>query len=118
MTFAALSAPREWTLRHKGKTTRVAVKSRLSVTTADAALGAAVAGPRADAAALLPDLQGDRGEAKAIEAKQVSLLLRAFEPEPLPVSLVHPSGRLVPKKVKAFLDFVVPRMKQKLVFNP
>jgi len=44
VTFAALSAPREWTFRHKGKTTRVAVKSRLSVTTADAALGAAVAG--------------------------------------------------------------------------
>ena len=74
--------------------------------------------PRADAAALLPGLQGDRGEAKAIEAKQVSLLLRAFEPEPLLVNLVYPSGRLVPKKVKAFLDFVVPRMKQKLVFIP
>ena len=48
----------------------------------------------------------------------MSLLLRAFEPEPLLVNLVYPSGRLVPKKVKAFLDFVVPRMKQKLVFNP
>ena len=111
MTFTALSAPREWTFHHRGKTTRVAVKSRLLVTTADAALGAAVAGLG------LTRLLCYQAS-KAIEAKQVSLLLRAFEPEPLPVSLVYPSGRLVPKKVKAFLDFVVPRMKQKLVFNP
>ena len=81
--------------------------SRLSVTTADAALGAAVAGLG------LTRLLCYQAS-KAIEAKQVSLLLRAFEPEPLLVNLVYPSGRLVPKKVKAFLDFVVPR----LVFNP
>ena len=111
VTFTALSAPKEWTFQHKGKITRVPVTSRLSVTTADAALGAAVAG-----LGLTRLLCYQASE--AIEKKQLSLLLRAYEPEPLPVSLVYPSGRLVPKKLKAFLDFVVPRIKQKLVFNP
>jgi DNA-binding transcriptional LysR family regulator len=111
VTFTGLSPAREWTFRRKGRTARVPVKSRLSVTTADAALGAAVAGIG------LTRLLCYQAS-KAIEAKQLSLLLRAYEPEPLPVSLIYPSGRLVPKKLKAFLDFVVPRMKQKLVFDP
>ena len=111
VTFTALGAPKEWTFRQKGKTTRVPVKSRLSVTTADAALDAAVRGL---GLTRLLCYQASH----AIEAKRLALVLRPFEPEPLPVSLVYPGGRLVPKKLKAFLDFVVPRMKQKLVFAP
>jgi hypothetical protein len=52
----------------------VPVKSRLSVTTADAALGAAVAGLG------LTRLLCYQAS-KAIEAKQLPLLLRAYEPE-------------------------------------
>jgi DNA-binding transcriptional LysR family regulator len=45
-------------------------------------------------------------------------VLRQSEPEPLPVSVVYPSGRLVPRKLQAFIDFVAPRMKEKLIFDP
>jgi len=44
VTFTALGAPKEWTFRGKNGTTRVKVKSRLAVTSAEAAVGAAVAG--------------------------------------------------------------------------
>jgi DNA-binding transcriptional LysR family regulator len=111
VTFTALGAPREWTFRYKGKTTRVPVKSRLSVTSADAACAAAIRGLGLTRLLCYQASQ-------AIEAKTLALVLRPYEPEPLPVNLVHPGGRLVPKKLKAFLDFVVPRMEQKLVFAP
>ncbi len=40
----------------------------------------------------------------ASEREEVVRLLPAFEPAPLPVQLVAPSGRLMPPKVRAFLD--------------
>ena len=39
------------------------------------------------------------------------------DPEPLPASLVHQAARLMPQKLKAFIDFVTPRMKTRLVFD-
>jgi DNA-binding transcriptional LysR family regulator len=38
-------------------------------------------------------------------------LLEGFEPEPWPVHLVYAGGRLVPEKLRAFLDFAAPRLK-------
>jgi DNA-binding transcriptional LysR family regulator len=49
---------------------------------------------------------------------RLKLLLRKFEPAPLPVSLVSPDARLMPQKLKAFIDFVGPRLKARLIFNP
>lgn len=40
-----------------------------------------------------------------IAAGRLVRLLRAFEPAPLPVQLVAPTGRLMPAKVRAFLDY-------------
>ena len=39
------------------------------------------------------------------------LLLTGDEPEPIPVHLVAPHGRLQVPKVRAFADFAVPRLK-------
>ena len=111
VTFTALEAPREWVFRDKAGTSRIAVKSRLSVSSAGAAVAAAAAGLGVSRLLCYQ-------VAPALADGRLALLLRAFEPEPLPVSLVYPSGRLVPQKLKAFMDFVVPRMKQKLVFAP
>ena len=111
VSFTALEAPKEWIFRERQGVTRVAVKSRLSVTSSTAAVAAAVAGVGL-ARLLCYQVSG------AIAAQELRLVLRAFEPEPLPVSLVYPSGKLVAQKLKAFLSFVVPRLKQKLVFLP
>jgi DNA-binding transcriptional LysR family regulator len=111
VTFTALEAPKEWVFRESGQTTRIAVKSRLSVSSAGAAVDAATAGL---GISRLLCYQA----APALADQRLRLVLRSFEPEPLPVSLVYPSGRLVPLKVRAFTDFVMPRLKQKLIFDP
>ena len=41
-------------------------------------------------------------------------LLEAFEPSPIPVSFIYPSQRQVPLKLRAFLDFAVPRLRERL----
>ncbi len=111
VTFTALEAPREWIFRERGQTTRIAIKSRLSVSSASAAVEAATSGL---GVSRLLCYQA----APALAEKRLRLVLRRFEPEPLPVSLVYPSGRLVPQKLRAFTDFVMPRLKQKLIFDP
>lgn len=111
VTFTALEAAKEWVFREHGGTTRIHVRSRLSVSSATAAVAAAEAGV---GIARLLCYQAT----PALDAHTLRLVLRQHEPDPLPVSLVYPSGRLVPKKLKAFMDFTVPRLRQKLVFNP
>ena len=83
------------------------MRSRLTVTTAEAALDAALAG------AGLTRVLSYQAAAAVCDGRLV-LVLRDFEPEPNPVGLVYPSGRLVPLKLRAFLDFAVPRLKARL----
>ena len=49
--------------------------------------------------------------ASAVSAGTLRLILRAFEPEPLPVHLVYASQSLAPLKLRAFLDFAAPPAK-------
>ena len=111
VTFTALEAPKEWIFRDGGQATRIAVRSRLSVSSASAAVAAAAAGL---GVSRLLCYQA----APALADNRLRLVLRQFEPEPSPVSLVYPSGRLLPLKLRAFTEFVVPRLKDKLVFDP
>jgi DNA-binding transcriptional LysR family regulator len=83
------------------------VRSRFTVTTAEAALDAAIAG-----AGITRVLSYQA--AAAVMDGRLAIVLREFEVEPSPVSLVYPSGRLVPLKLRAFLDFAVPRLKARL----
>ncbi len=41
-------------------------------------------------------------------------VLEAFAPKPSPISLVHPSAGLVPLKVRAFLSWMTPRLRDRL----
>ena len=41
-------------------------------------------------------------------------LLEAYEPSPIPVSFIYPSQRQVPLKLRAFLDFSIPRLRERL----
>ena len=41
-------------------------------------------------------------------------VLDAFQPVPLPVSLVYASKRFMPIKLRAFPDFAAPRLKDRL----
>jgi DNA-binding transcriptional LysR family regulator len=107
VTFAGLSSPKEWSFRVGGATQRFPVRSRLTVNTAEAALDAVMAG-----AGLTRVMSYQAAE--AVRDGRVVMVLRDYAPEPNPISLVYPSGRLVPLKLRAFLDFAVPRLKVRL----
>jgi DNA-binding transcriptional LysR family regulator len=107
VTFAGLSSPKEWSFRVGSATKRFPVRSRLTVNTAEAALDAVTAG------AGLTRVMSYQAAA-AVRDGRLVIVLRDYEPEPNPISLVYPSGRLVPLKLRAFLDFAVPRLKARL----
>ncbi|MFZ6184229.1 LysR family transcriptional regulator [Nannocystis pusilla] len=45
--------------------------------------------------------------AEAVRAGRLEVVLAEFEPPPQPIHLVYPSARLVPAKVRAFVDLVL-----------
>jgi DNA-binding transcriptional LysR family regulator len=52
-----------------------------------------------------------------LKSQALQRLLEAFEPSPMPVSLVYPGQRHVPLKLRAFLDFATPRLRERLGYN-
>jgi DNA-binding transcriptional LysR family regulator len=85
----------------------VAISPRLTVTTAEAALEAAT---RAVGVARLLHYQAF----EAVERGELKILLEAYEPEPVPVHLVHASRGQMPAKMRHFVDFAAPRLRQSL----
>jgi DNA-binding transcriptional LysR family regulator len=107
ITFEGMTSPVAWTFK-AGKTDQsVAVHSRLIVNTAEAAIDAAVAG--AGFTRVLSYQAAD-----AVRAGRLVIVLAQFEPPPWSVNLVHAGGRLLPLKLRAFLDFAAPRLKVRL----
>ncbi|TRC76728.1 LysR family transcriptional regulator [Mesorhizobium sp. WSM4307] len=107
ITFEGLSSAARWTFT-RGKTgVTVQVRSRLQVNTAEAAIDAAIAGV---GPTKVLSYQVDA----AVRSGKLRILLQEFEPDPWPVSLVHAGHGLLPVKLRAFLDFAAPRLKERL----
>jgi DNA-binding transcriptional LysR family regulator len=83
----------------------VLIQPRLTVTTPEAAAQAAV---RKVGVVRLLHYQAS----EAIARGELQILLEAYEPEPVPVHLVHVSRGQMPLKMRRFLDFAAPRLKQ------
>ena len=107
VTFEGLEAPSEWTFAGPAGAQRVAVRSRLAVTTADAAIQAAIA-----SVGITRVLSYQAAE--ALRDGSLVRLLQEHEPAPVPVSLVYPGQRRLPMKTRAFIDFAVPRLRRLL----
>jgi DNA-binding transcriptional LysR family regulator len=84
----------------------IRVHTRLTVNTADAAIDAAVAG-----VGMTRVLHYQA--ARAIAQGKLRPVLVDFEPEPLPVNLIHAGQNLLPLKMRAFLDFAAPRIRNR-----
>lgn len=82
----------------------VEIRPRLIVNSVRAALGAAVAG--LGVTRLMTYHVAER-----VQDGSLKLLLRDAEPPARPVHLLMPQGRSVVPKVRAFLDFAVPRLR-------
>ena len=50
----------------------------------------------------------------AYQAGKLKLVLREFDPDPVPVSLVHAGQGPLPVKSRLFMDFAVPRLRKVL----
>jgi DNA-binding transcriptional LysR family regulator len=86
---------------------RVPVRPRLIVNTAEAAIDAAKKG-------LGITRVLSYQVAKNLTNRSLSLILEAFEPEKMPVSLLHREDRLPQAKVQSFMTFAVPRLRKTL----
>ena len=115
ITFEGLMSPTVWKFRNAKGNLRaaqlgeipVAIKSRLVVNTAEAAIDAAVAG-----VGITRVLSYQIAE--ALRARTLKILLGGFEPEPSPVNLVYAGQGLLPIKTRAFVDFAAERLRRQL----
>ena len=86
---------------------RIAIRPRLIVNTAEAAIDAAKAGLG------IVCVLSYQAEAALAEGS-LRVILEAFEPEPIPVNLIHREDRLPQAKVQSFIAFAAPRLQQAL----
>ncbi|GAC1317280.1 MAG: LysR family transcriptional regulator [Collimonas sp.] len=107
--FEVYDAGYGWRFMLDGKETIVPIKPRLVVNSAEAAMDAAIAG------AGLASVLSYQAEA-ALRRGSVSLVLRDFETSPLPVSLLYLGQGRIPLKVRAWLDYSAPRLRERLAF--
>lgn len=107
VTFEQLTAPRTWSFSSAKGSQRVPVRSRLSVTTADAAIAAAIAG-----VGLTRVLSYQ--VADALHDGTLVRVLEEYEPAGRPVSLIHAGQGRLPMKSRAFIDFAAPRLSERL----
>ncbi len=107
ISFESVSSPTTWRYRSDGNELAVPLRSRLSVSTINAAIDAGLA---------------DAGVIRAVSYQvanyvrddQLRLLLEAYEPIPRPVHLIYAKQSRLPLKLRAFADFVVPRLRERL----
>lgn len=104
IAFDGVTSGGQWRF---AETAAVAVKARLRVSTAEAAIDAALAG--VGVTCVLSYQVAD-----ALREGRLTRLLPGFEPPAVPVSLVHAGDRIMPAKLRAFLDFAAPRLAARL----
>ncbi|GJH32505.1 LysR family transcriptional regulator [Paraburkholderia hospita] len=104
ITFEVLASTRAWVFGGGKSEVSVPVHSRFAVNTAEAAIAAAKLG-----VGLVRVLSYQ--VADAIRDNGLSIVLDTFESAPLPISLVHKGQAPLPLKLRAFLDFVAPRLR-------
>lgn len=107
ITFSGIMLPESWSFERDRSALTVTVRSRLVVNTAEAAIDAAIQGVG------ITRILSYQIE-QAMRTGTLVTVLRKFEPPPIPVSLVYTSQRLLPLKLRAFLDFAAPRIRDAL----
>ena len=108
ISFEGPAALASWSFASEKRELNVPIRSRLRINTAEAAIDAAIAG--AGMTRVLSYQIAD-----AVRSGALVPVLQSFEPPPWPVSLVHAGQGLLAVKLRAFLDFAAPRLKQRLL---
>ena len=106
ISFATLSTTERWTYAGQKKQQSISVRSRLIVNTAEAAIDAAISS-FGITRVLSYQAVG------ALADKALVRLLREHEGEEAPIHVLYPDGRHPPPKLRAFLDALVPHLRQR-----
>jgi DNA-binding transcriptional LysR family regulator len=108
ITFDGLEAATAWTFADAaGQKRQVAVHSRMAVSTADAAIEAAALGLG------LTRVLSYQVAAALQDGRLVRALVDEESP-PMPASLIYPGQGRLPMKTRAFIDFAVGRLRDRL----
>jgi DNA-binding transcriptional LysR family regulator len=107
ITFEELSSAGSWMFQSGQSITYVPVRTRLTVNTAEAAIAAAISG---FGVANVLSYQ----VANLVRDGTLNIMLKEFETEPWPISLIHAGQAPLPLKLRAFLDFVTPRLRARM----
>lgn len=106
VAFNALDGVERWRFQNGDGAVEAAVRPRLIVNTADAAVNAALSG---FGITRLLAYQA----APALAAKSLARVLTEFEPNAVPVHVLYPHGKYPAPKLRAFVDYIVPRLRRR-----
>jgi DNA-binding transcriptional LysR family regulator len=107
ISYPPMQSPTTWRFKRDQSEYVVPVRSRLIVSNLESACDAARAGIGITVAF-------SYHLAESIKSGELTPLLQDFQPPPLPVSFVYSPNRFMPVKLRAFLDFALPRLRARL----
>src|SRR5262245_15200602 len=107
ITGTPVQSPTLWRFRPGHTEYAVPVRSRLVVSNLESARDAALAG--IGITEVLSYHVAD-----SIKSGELVPLLQEFQPQSIPVNFVYSPNRFMPVKLRAFLDFMVPRLRERL----
>ncbi len=107
ISFESVSSSTSWTFLSGGDERTVSFRSRLSVNTIDAAIEAGLCG-----AGIIRVMSYQVVD--LVRSGRMTIVLELFEPPPPPVHLVYDKQGRLPLKLRAFVDFVAPRLRKRL----
>lgn len=108
VTYPRADQPAEWAFKMaSGKVRRVPVRSSLTLNSIEGHVRTAL-------------LDGGLVQLYAYQASShvadggLEIVMERYEVDPPPVHLVYPQGRRIPLKLRAFVDFAMPRLRERL----
>lgn len=107
ISFENAPTPTTWTFWSNGEEVKAAFRPRLSVSTIDGAIDAALS-----CAGLARAMSYQ--VARHVRDGALQVVLEGFEPTPRPVHLVYDRQGRMPLKLRAFFDFAVPLLRKRL----
>lgn len=103
----SVSSPGVWRFGNENAGIAAPLRARLSVNTVDAAIDAALAGM---GLARVLSYQ----VVEHVRKGRLALVLEAFEPSPRPVHLAYNGNARLPLKLRAFIDYAAPRLRERI----
>jgi len=100
----------EWRMVEDGVPRAIRLQARMTTTTNDSAVAAVVGG--FGLTRLLSYQVADH-----LRARRLKTMLTEFEPEPLPVHVVHREGRQASHRVRSFIDLAIERLRNNASLN-